>query len=333
MHHLPLLSAFLTMFHYQPPSTTHILNRKKLHQHHESKKWIRIPANEKCLKCYPVPRPFLETTLGRLPPEIRAPIFRDVLTVGTLSPLKDGISVPMVKSRSQVTGSPAGPASCLALLQTCRQIYHETSCLFYTLNTLHFSKPQDLLSFLSQLGTERWGVLKSLHLDEMTVQVPRYTRSHLESFRSRGENEDTLCDEIHEDFKEAVQLLNKRGNLRKIYLDMRPSQTLKYVLSCAELPCFRKREIKFASPTRWSMVVPSTSRRRSCIQTFLDQVRETRIQDMPFYAYWSGNEKYRVELDIFPVLSEPQSGDTASTRSGQYVGDETANDSIDWYSD
>ena len=299
-----------------------------------------MPANEKCLKCYPVPRPFLETTLGRLPPEIRAPIFRDVLTVGTLSPLKDGIFVPMVKSRSQVTGSPAGPASCLALLQTCRQIYHETSCLFYTLNTLHFSKPQDLLSFLRHLGTERCGELVSLHLDEMVVQVPRYTRTDLGIFRSLGENEVTLayiaslrCDEIHEDVKEAGQLLNKRGNVRKLYLDMRPSQALKYILFCAKLPYFRNREIKFASPARWSVVDPSTSSRRSCFDTFLKQVKETPLQDMPFYPYWRGNEKYRVEVDILPVLREPQREDTASTRSGRYVDDETANDSIDWYSD
>ena len=296
---------------------------------------MRLPANETCLQCYPIPRPFLETNLGRLPPEIRATIFRDVLTVGTLSPLKDGISVPMVKSRSQVTGSPPGPASCLALLQTCRQIYHETSCLFYTLNTLQFSKAQDVLSFLRHLGTERCGELKSLHLDEMTVQVPRYTQSDLELFRSLGDHEDTLarlasslCDDIHGDVKEAVQLLNKRGNLRKIYLDMRPTQTLMYILFCAKLPGFRNREFEFASPTRWSVMVPSASRRRSWVDTFLEE--ETPVQDMPYYAYWGGNEKYRVEVDILPVLPEPQREDTASTRSGRYVDGETDNESIDW---
>ena len=316
------------MFHHQPFSTTRIPNRKKLHQHHESKKWIRMPANETCLQCYPVPKPFLETTLGRLPPEVRATIFEDVLTVGTLSPLKDGISVPMVKSRSQVTESPAGPASCLALLQTCRQIYHETSCLFYTLNTLHFSKPQDLLSFLRNLGTERCGELMSLHLDDMTEQMPRYIRNNLELFRSLGESEISLTwmasllyDEIHEDFKEAMQLLNKRGNLRKIYLDMRRTQALKYIAFFAKLPFIRNREIKFASPARWFVVDPSTSRRMSCLETFLRQARRTPLQDMPYYPYWSGNEKYRVELDILPPLPEPQRGDTASTGSGRYVDD------------
>ena len=328
------------MFHHQPLLTTRIPNRKKIHQHHESKKYIRIPANETCLKCYPVPKPFLETTLGRLPPEVRAVIFKDVLTVGTLSPLKDGISVPMVKSRSQVTERPAGPASCLALLQTCRQIYHETSCLFYTLNTLHFSKPKDLLSFLRHLGTERCGELISLHLDEMTVQMPRYIRDHLELCRSRGESEaalrwiaSLLYDEIHEDVKEAMQLLNKRGNLRKIYLDMRPSQAPRYIAFFARLPFVRKREIKFASPARWSVVDPSTSRRRSCLGTFLEQARRTPLQNMPYYPYWSGNEKYRVELDILPVLPGPQREDIASTSSGRYVDDETDDDSVDWDSD
>ena len=246
----------------------------------------------------------------------------------------------MVKSRSQVTERPAGPASCLALLQTCRQIYHETSCLFYTLNTLHFSNPQDLLSFLRHLGTERCGELISLHLDGMTVQMPRYIRNNLEHFRALGESEDALTwmasllyDEIHEDVKEAVQLLNKRGNLRKIYLDLRPTQVLKYILFFAKLPFIRKREIKFASPTRWSVVDPSTSRRRSCIETFLKQAIRTPLQELPYYPYWRGNEKYRVELDILPVLPESQRGDTASTRSGRHVDDETANESTDWNSD
>ena len=246
----------------------------------------------------------------------------------------------MVKSRSQVTERPAGPASCLALLQTCRQIYHETSCLFYTLNTLHFSKPQDLLSFLRHLGTERCGELMSLHLDEMTEQVPTYIRNNLEFFRSLGESEISLTwmasllyDEIREDVKKAMKLLNKRGNLRKIYLEMRPSQALRYIAFFANLPFFRNREIKFASPARWFVVDSSTSRRWSCIETFLEQASRTPLRDMPYFPYWSGDEKYRVELVILPVLPEPQRGDTASTSSGRYVDDETDDDSIYWDSD
>ncbi len=79
------------MFQQPLPSKARIPNRKKLHQHHESKKWTRLPVNEKCLECYPIPRPFLDTAFGKVPPEIRENIFKDVLTVGSLSPLKDGI--------------------------------------------------------------------------------------------------------------------------------------------------------------------------------------------------------------------------------------------------
>lgn len=305
------------MFHQPPPSAP---NRKKMkiHQHHESKRWTRLPANEKCLECYPVRRPFLETAFGKIPPEIRANIFEDVLTVGSLSPLKDGISVPMAKApqgpHPQLTGCPAGPASCLALLQTCRQIYHETSLLFYTLNTFHLSKPQDMLSFLRHLGKERCGELRSLHLEDMLVQVPRYSQEILDGFRSEHRYpEHTLAnlaslrrDEIHQDVRKAVQLLNKRGNLRKIYLNMRPSQTLQYINLCTQVPGLNNREIVFASPTRWSVTVPSTWETPSWFLTFLkrDHTLGTLLADRSYYAYWGGKEKYRVEVDIVPVLPE-----------------------------
>ena len=50
---------------------------------------------------------------------------------------------------------PASPASCLALLQTCRQIYQESSLPFYSINTMHFSDPHELLRFLHHLGPVR----------------------------------------------------------------------------------------------------------------------------------------------------------------------------------
>lgn len=311
------------MFHQQPPSTARTTNRKKSHQHHESKIWVRIPANEQCLKCYPVRRPFLETAFGKLPPEIRANIFKDVLTVGSLSPLKDGISVPMIKPQHspqpQLPGCPAGPASCLALLQTCRQIYHETSLLFYTLNKIHLSKPQDMLSFLCHLRTERCGKLRCLHLEDMLVPVLRWSQNYLDYLRSQHDlPEHTLVqraslrsDQMHPDAEKAVQLLNKHGNLRKLYLDMRPSQALEYIKLCTQVPGFKNREIVFASPTRWSVMVPSTWE-VSWFDTFLENSVKDPLRNKTYYAYWGGNEKYRVEVDILPELPERRTNDDAS---------------------
>ena len=306
------------MFHPPPPSLGSTPNRKRFHQHRESKKWIRLPAKQSCLECFPIRKPFLETAFGKLPPEIRADIFKDVLTVGSITPLKDGISVPIIRtkqdrgSRTNLQIGPAGPASCLALLQTCRQIYHESSLLFYIINPVYLSNPQDMLLFLRSLGPVRCDELRSLHLEDILVQMPMFSPRYLDRLRAQGPfSEDAIArfatrrdDRIHRDVKEALQLLNKRGNLRKIYLDMRPSQTLEYINFCTQIPGFKNREIVFESPTRWSVMLPSAKWEKvSWFGTFLEDTVRGRLRDNPhtYRAYWLGNEKYRVVVDIRSV--------------------------------
>ena len=316
------------MFQRPPPCPTP--KRKRIHQHHESKKWVRLLSDERCLECFPIRKPFLETAFGKLPPEIRAGIFKDVLTVGSLSPLKDGISVPMSQSKqdysdggseTKVSIGPARSASCLALLQTCRQIYHESSLLFYSINTMYISDPQAMLSFLRHLGPARCDELRSLHLEDVVVSIPRFSQEYIDRLRSqRNFSEGTLAmlaarreDIIPSEVKKAVQLLNKRGNMRKIYLDMRPSQTLEYIDLCAQIPGCKYREFVFHSPTRWS-IAPS---KRSWL-TFLENLGGSR--DQPYSAYWLGDEKYRVEVEILRASPE---GYIASTDHRRLVDDET----------
>ena len=318
------------MFHQPPPARARIPNRMKNHQHHISKSWIRLPAHERCLECYPTPRPFLLTAFGKIPPEIRAIIFQDVLTVGSLTPLKDGISVSMAKPRNspqpQSTAYPAGPASCLAILQTCRQIYNETAHLFYTRNTLHLNKPQDLLSFLRQIGTEQCGELRSLHLEDMLVPTPIYSQGYLDFLRSELDyTDDRLArisslriDKAHPDARIAVQLLNKRSNLRKIYLNLRPSEALQYIELCTRIIGFKHRQITFASPTHWSMMAPCP-RTRHWWRTFLVNTRKNPSQAGDYRAYWEGDEKYRVEVDILPTLPEKAAEGSACLRHNHSV--------------
>ena len=231
---------------------------------------------------------------------------------------------------------PAGPASCLALLQTCRQIYLETSLLFYTLNTLHLSNPQDMLSFLRHLGTERCGEIRSLHLRDMLTQVPQWSQEGLNYFRSLpGYTAHDLArlaserrDQIHPNAEMALQLLNKRGKLRKLYLDMRPSQTLVYINLCTQIPGFRDREIVFASPTRWSVMVPSNWETRSWFSKFLEDLLKNSTQDMSYYAYWGGDEEYRVEVDILPVLPEGRTDPSLDGGIGEDGSVDTAMESL-----
>lgn len=322
------------MFHQPTPSKAQIPSRKKRHQHHESKTWTRLAANEICLRCYPIRKPFLETAFGKVPPEIREKIFADILKVGSLSPLKDGISVPMTKVKHDLSGlgskpklsiGPEKSSSCLALLQTCRQIYHESSLLFYAINTVYLSSPEDMLMFLRHLGPVRCGELRSLHLENLIIQAPVFSQRDLDQFYSqRTYPEDVIArfktlrtEKTHPDAKKAVQLLNKRGNIRKIYLTMRPSETLEYINFFTKVPGCEYSEIEFASPTRWSVRVSSTSGRiRPWFLTFLEGEIKKSVHEKPYYAYWGGLEKYRVEVDILPALPKGRSASMEYSCSG-----------------
>lgn len=313
------------MFQLPPPSMGPMPIRKRTHQHHESKKWIRLPTGQKCLECYPIPKPFLDTAFGKIPPEIREKIFKDVLTVGSISPLKDGISVPMVKIDQKTSESgletklsigPVKAASCLALLQTCRQIYHESSLLFYAVNTFYLSDPQKMLSFLCHLGPLRCDELRSFHIEEMLVSTPLFSQRFIDRLRPQGllsENEPAttvtgLEDRIHPYAEKAMQLLNRRGNIQKINLDMRPSQTLEYIRLCTKIPGFKNRGVVFASPTRWSVMAPSSTWEKSWFHAFVEHDVKEKFHSRDYLAYY---EEYRVEVDIVQV--RPKEG---SARAG-----------------
>ena len=271
------------MFQNHPPLLAS--KRKRIHRHHESKEGVRLPADQRCFQ--PLGKPFLETAFGKVPPEVRSHIFKHVLTVE--SPLKDGISVPVTRHKldcpergigTKPSIRPARPASCLALLQTCRQIYQDSSVLFYSNNTMHFSDPHELLRFLHHLGPLRCNEIRSLHLEDF--------------FKRRNV---AWC--------KAMHLLNKTGKIRKIYLDMNPDYATDYVELCAQIPGLTSCEIAFESPTRWS-VMPSSSKGGTtpCLISYLRNFVRESPGNIPLYANWLGNNKHRVEVDIHRALPE-----------------------------
>ena len=273
------------MFQNPPPLLASKSNRTRIHQHHESNKWVRLPGDQRCLES--LPKPFLETAFGRVPPEVRTYIFENVLTVG--SPLKDAVSVPMTRPKLDLSErgietkpsmEPARPASCLALLQTCRQIYQESSLLFYSINTMHFSNPHELLLFLRHLGPVRCNELKSLHLGNF---LPRRNVAG----------------------RKAMRLLNKTGKIRKIYLDVSPEYIEDYIELIAEIPGLTSCEVAFESPTRWSVMPPFTnSGTCSWFLTYLGEFLREPLDNTPPFENWIANKKYRVEVDIHRALPE-----------------------------
>ena len=281
------------MFQNPPPLLASKPNQRRIHQHHESKEWVRLPADQKCFE--PLGKPFLETAFGKVPPEVRSYIFKDVLTVE--SPLKDGISVTMTRPKLEcpergIETKPsmrqASPASCLALLQTCRQIYQESSLLFYSINTMHFSDPHELLRFLHHLGPVRCNEIQSLHLEHFS---PRPILAG--------------CKDSSPADQEAMRLLNKTGKIRKLYLDMGFVYNPNYVELCMQIPGLASCEIAFESLTRWS-VRPPSSKWETCpwlLTHFCEFMREPRNFKLR-NTYLLLNEKCRVEVDIHRALPE-----------------------------
>ena len=308
------------MSHPPPPSVPR--KRLPMHQHDESEKWALLPANQKYLECYPVGKPFLETALGKMPPEIRELIFKYVLTVGCIPLLKDGISVPMVYKKQDVSENKlsiglARPASCLALVQTCRQIYYESSLLFYSLNTFFISGPQTMLSSLQHLGPERCNSLQSLHLYDILEEAPIRERS-LDQLGNKWSLSKRALEMLANSrgivgpaTKTALTLLNKSGKIQKIYLDIRPSQTLEYIKIITMIPGFEHRGIVFESPTRWSVTCPSPAwKKRKWLWMFAEDMRKSNAAKehagfLP-YEYLRGNDMYRVVVEIHQAPPEEE---------------------------
>ena len=57
-------------------------------------------------------------------------------------------------------------SSYVAVLQTCRQIYHEDSHIFYARNSFHFPNAPDLVAFVRSIGPAE---LTSLHIEDLVT--------------------------------------------------------------------------------------------------------------------------------------------------------------------
>ncbi|KAL8722971.1 MAG: hypothetical protein Q9225_000664 [Loekoesia sp. 1 TL-2023] len=65
----------------------------------------------------------------------------------------------------EIAARAAAPASCLAILVTCRTILLEAFHLWYRNNTLNFAASEDLRDFLASIGPVRANEIRSIRLD------------------------------------------------------------------------------------------------------------------------------------------------------------------------
>lgn len=69
-------------------------------------------------------------------------------------------------------------------------------------------------------------------------------------------------------------------------------------------------------------MAPSTRESRSWFDAFLEEGVKKPFSEKTYYAYWGGEEKYRVEVDILPVLPERRTDGEASWRCDRSVDGE-----------
>ena len=96
----------------------------------------------------------------KLPVEIRLIIY-DLLGVGMIDP---GSYIRICLPGSIWWEDLYKPYMEVGILQTCRQIYHETNPILYTKNEFHFDDPEKALRFIKQIGPVNLRLIKKLDI-------------------------------------------------------------------------------------------------------------------------------------------------------------------------
>ena len=223
-------------------------------------------------------RPFSETTLGRLPGEIRDMIFEHLL-VAPPSQATRYLRVPDAAfvnpeeteaRRSHVAPlqkSELGKVSYVAILQTCRQIYEEAYHVFYAKNAFHFTSVPVLIAFLKGIGPTRRAELTTLQLEGLVVDQAVWDKDVLDSYClennigsvERKELEAERWQSIHPQTHKVTELLDGCKNLSRLILEMRTHERFDYFFFLKTyLDGTRRPVVYIVDNSRWVVRWPCT---------------------------------------------------------------------------
>ena len=192
-------------------------------------------------------RPFLQTGLGRLPPELRAEIYQDLVAA---PPTHAGQEVTAKSVHAEITGPHRKStksttfvhlqASSLAILETCRQIYVEASPVFYARTSYYAANGKELQHLIGPYicfdvkRSFRPDMVTSLCLKDVSIQGFSREKSTYPIFLQYGKR------------------LVEWRNLRYVYLCMRVGEELQYIEVLFYLiPHFCLGVIVFLDDSRW----------------------------------------------------------------------------------
>ncbi|KAL9066653.1 MAG: hypothetical protein Q9161_007412 [Pseudevernia consocians] len=273
------------------PQRKPAIKRRMYHGPETEEKLAFMLARQLHLQDAQQQRPFPETHLGRLPGEIRNMIYEHLLVAPPLQSTRcrrdpliaaTNLDIASANAAAVITDSEAASeesprlasvqhprsakVSCLAILQTCRQINRETYHIFYAKNTLHFTNAPDLFAFLIDIGQVRRAELTSLHLEGLVVDQPFWTRELLDNYCLMNnigpvEREELEADRylaIHPDMYEVTMLLNGSKNLSRLLFEIRACERLDYFIFLKEFLGREGGVVYLVDGSRWVVRWPCT---------------------------------------------------------------------------
>ena len=217
-----------------------------------------------------VPEPFLQTRLGRIPPEIRVKIFTELLAI---PPSYGGHD--FATDSSELGKSPKTPtkfvhmkASWHHVTRTCRQIYLESHSIFFASKSYLLANPQELEHFLEydMISTPirpifQWDTITALCFKDLVEDLPLYSKEELDEIFSNP-NDYRAVYNTREQFENmtfkrlntsvCVELNIKRlKSLRRVGLCIRVGEEMEYVNFLYGLSGMKRGLVEFVNASHW----------------------------------------------------------------------------------
>lgn len=213
------------------------------------------------------PKPFLQTDLGRMAPEIRNMIFIDLLAMPPPYAGRDfRVEQASMSSRPPIplTGFIDLKASCLPVLQTCHQIYLEAYPIFYAGKSYHLANSQDMATFFKFGGYPKIGpclfrfdTITSLCFKDLVINRLKWNPQQIDDLMSRALSFTRERLETQRTIGLDSQLLfldwKKMKSLRKICLCMRVGQEWHYLGFLFSIEGLRRGVIDFVDNFHWTI--------------------------------------------------------------------------------
>ena len=177
------------------------------------------------------PRPFLNTALGKLPPEVRVMIYQHLLVIPHFQ--ADSDHDTKIARGSSTASRPFIhlKKSSLSILRTCRQIKHEAHPILVTSGVPYFANARELLSYLTGVGSTGRLRLEAFRVGDLVRSEPfknpdvPYIREQSGIYYLDSEGEiSRRYGTKHPDVVGAFSLLKQCESLHTIYIDMKQGE-------------------------------------------------------------------------------------------------------------